>query len=162
MLRNEREVFRYVIALVPSLADAEDIVQETALSLWEKFDEYDRNQPFAPWACRFALNKVREHRRRSAKHATILSDEVLAKLLEERAQYEHDLDRRRDALVDCLNRLPDADRRLIDRRYRDNRSVADLAQADCGRGRDAIYKALQRIRRTIMECIRRTLQGGAA
>jgi len=30
-LRGEREVFRYVAALVPNVADAEDIVQQTAL-----------------------------------------------------------------------------------------------------------------------------------
>ena len=40
-LRSEREIFRYVAALVPNVADAEDIVQQTALALWEKFDSYD-------------------------------------------------------------------------------------------------------------------------
>src|SRR4026209_69721 len=59
-LRSEREVFRYVAALVPNVADAEDIVQQTALALWEKFDAYDRSQPFTPWACRFALNKAKQ------------------------------------------------------------------------------------------------------
>ena len=59
-LRSEKEVFRYVAALVPNMVDAEDIVQQTALSLWEKFDAYDPAQPFTPWACRFALNKARQ------------------------------------------------------------------------------------------------------
>src|SRR4026207_1647588 len=58
-LRSEREIFRYVAVLVPSVADAEDIVQQTAIALWEKFDAYDPNQPFTPWACRFALNKAK-------------------------------------------------------------------------------------------------------
>jgi hypothetical protein len=39
-LRSEREIFRYVAALVPNVADAEDIVQQTAVALWEKFDAY--------------------------------------------------------------------------------------------------------------------------
>ena len=30
-LRSEQEIFRYVAALVPNVADTEDIVQETAL-----------------------------------------------------------------------------------------------------------------------------------
>jgi RNA polymerase sigma-70 factor, ECF subfamily len=46
-----------VAPLVPNVADAEDIVQQTAIALWEKFDAYDPAQPFTPWACRFALNK---------------------------------------------------------------------------------------------------------
>jgi len=40
-LRSEREIFRYVAALVPNVTDAEDIVQQTAIALWEKFDTYD-------------------------------------------------------------------------------------------------------------------------
>src|SRR5207237_9075548 len=59
-LRSEREIFRYVAALVPHVADAEDIVQQTALALWQKFDAYDPCQPFTPWACRFALNKTKQ------------------------------------------------------------------------------------------------------
>src|SRR5438477_3311737 len=59
-LRSEREIFRYVAVLVPNITDAEDIVQQAALALWEKFDDYDPNQPFTPWACRFALNKARQ------------------------------------------------------------------------------------------------------
>src|SRR4051812_33561485 len=59
-LRSEREVFRYVAALIPNVSDVEDIVQQTALALWEKFDSYDPTQPFTPWACRFALNKTRQ------------------------------------------------------------------------------------------------------
>ena len=55
-LANKREILRYVVALVPSLGDAQEIVQQTAVALCEKFDDYDRSRPFAPWACRFALN----------------------------------------------------------------------------------------------------------
>jgi RNA polymerase sigma-70 factor, ECF subfamily len=49
--------FPLCVALVPNVADAEDIVQQAAIALWEKFDAYDPAQPFTPWACRFALNK---------------------------------------------------------------------------------------------------------
>ena len=41
-LRSEREVFRYVAALVPNVTDAEDIVQEVFLSVWRKAATYQR------------------------------------------------------------------------------------------------------------------------
>ena len=47
-LRSEREIFRYVAVLVPNSTDAEDVVQQTAMALWEKFDAYDPAQPFTP------------------------------------------------------------------------------------------------------------------
>ncbi len=66
-LRSEREIFRYVAALVPNVIEAEEIVQQTALTLWEKFDTYDPTRPFTPWACRFALNKTRQWMERRHK-----------------------------------------------------------------------------------------------
>ena len=47
-LRSEREIFRYVAALVPNVADAEDIVQQTAIALWEKFDAFARRSLSLP------------------------------------------------------------------------------------------------------------------
>src|SRR5687767_2642630 len=71
-LRSEREIFRYVAALIPNVADAEDIVQQTALVLWEKFDAYDESLPFTPWACRFALNKTRQWLERRQRWQALL------------------------------------------------------------------------------------------
>ena len=59
-----------------------------------------------------------------------------------------------------MDRLPDTDRALIDLRYQDNQPVIEMA-AESGCGPDAIYKSLQRIRRNLMECIRRSIEGGA-
>src|SRR3954467_5126238 len=59
-LSAERELFRYVAALVPNLADAQEIVQQSAVALWVKFDQYDPALPFTPWACRFALNLAKQ------------------------------------------------------------------------------------------------------
>src|ERR1035438_7427681 len=73
-LRSEREIFRYVTALVPNLVEAEEIVQQTALALWEKFDSYDPSRPFTPWACRFALNKARQWMERRQKWQILLAD----------------------------------------------------------------------------------------
>lgn len=35
-LRCAREVFRHVAALAPDIGDAEDLIQQTALALWER------------------------------------------------------------------------------------------------------------------------------
>ncbi|QDT44642.1 RNA polymerase sigma factor [Gimesia alba] len=69
-LANEREIQRYVAALIPARADAQEIVQQTAILLWEKFDKYDRSRPFAPWACRFALNVSRQWPARRAMRSS--------------------------------------------------------------------------------------------
>ena len=49
-LESEKDLLRYVMVIVPNVADARDIVQETAVALWDKIDRYDPDKPFAPWA----------------------------------------------------------------------------------------------------------------
>lgn len=43
--RYQPEVRRYVCRLMPATSDAEDVMQQTALRLWEKFNEYDSERP---------------------------------------------------------------------------------------------------------------------
>jgi RNA polymerase sigma-70 factor, ECF subfamily len=49
--RHQRKLYRYVAALLTRSDDAEDVLQETARVLWQKFDEYQPEEPFLPWAC---------------------------------------------------------------------------------------------------------------
>ena len=65
-LASERELLRYIMATIPRLSDAQDVLQETAVALWRKIDAYDPTVPFTPWACRFASNEIRAFLRRES------------------------------------------------------------------------------------------------
>src|SRR6187455_1637594 len=103
-LRSEREVFRYVAALVPNVADAEDIVQQTALVLWEKFHAYDPGKPFTPWACRFALNKTRQWLERRQRWQSLLERGLAEELAQRREELRPELDSRLRHLEGCLGK----------------------------------------------------------
>jgi RNA polymerase sigma-70 factor (ECF subfamily) len=151
-LRSEREVFRYVAALVPNVADAEDIVQQTALALWEKFDAYDATQPFTPWACRFALNKTRQWLERRQRWQALLGGGLAEELAQRREELRPELDLRLGHLETCLGRLPGEQRALIEGYYYRRGGIDKLAE-DAGRTVAATYKALQRIRQSLQTCI---------
>lgn len=151
-LKNETEVLRYVMALVPNCTDARDIVQDTAVSLWRRFDDYDPGMPFAPWACRFALNKVRHHWRRERRQQRLFSEETMDFLAARRTELAEVMDFRRDHLQECLRHLPEKSRALLVGYYFREQSVEELSVLT-GRTVDAIYKALQRIRKGLCVCI---------
>src|SRR5688500_14309378 len=113
-LRSEREVFRYVAALVPNVADAEDIVQQTALALWEKFDAYDPNQPFTPWACRFALNKAKQWIERRQRWQALLEGGLAEELTQRREELRPEMEIRLRHLEGCLNKLPDEQHAIVE------------------------------------------------
>lgn len=156
-LQSERELLRYIMALVPNLNDARDILQDTAVALWQAMDKYDPQKPFTPWACRFALNLTRQFLRTEARRNRRFTEEVTELLEQRRAELAPDLDARRSFLSDCLNQLPREQRDLIQGYYFDEESIAHLG-AKLQRGSEAIYKALQRIRATLHQCLERKLQ----
>jgi RNA polymerase sigma-70 factor (ECF subfamily) len=151
-LRSEREIFRYVAALVPNVADTEDIVQQTALALWEKFDAYDPNQPFTPWACRFALNKTKQWIERRQRWQALLENGLADELARRREELRPELETRLRHLEDCLAKLPDEQRSLVEGYYYRRDGVERLAE-NAGRTVAATYKTLQRIRQALLLCI---------
>ena len=151
-LRSEREVFRYVAALVPNVADAEDIVQQTALVLWEKFDAYDPSQPFTPWACRFALNKTRQWIERKQRWQALLEGGLAEELAQRREELRPELDSRLRHLEGCLGKLPAEQFTLIEGYYYRRDDMEKLA-TNSGRTVAATYKMLQRVRLALQTCI---------
>jgi RNA polymerase sigma-70 factor (ECF subfamily) len=151
-LRSEREIFRYVAALVPNVADAEDIVQQTALSLWEKFDAYDPSQPFTPWACRFALNKAKQWIERRQRWQALLDGGLADELAQRREELRPELETRLRHLEGCLAKLPDEQRSLVEGYYYRRDGIEKLAE-NSGRTVAATYKTLQRIRQALQVCV---------
>ena len=151
-LRSEREIFRYVAVLVPNVTDAEDIVQQTAMALWEKFDAYDPSQPFTPWACRFALNKARQWIERRQRWQALLDHGLAEELAQRRQELQPDFEQRLKHLEGCLGKLPEGQRSMVEGYYYERASIQTLAQR-AGRSEAATYKMLQRIRHALLVCV---------
>jgi RNA polymerase sigma-70 factor (ECF subfamily) len=160
-LRSEREIFRYVAALVPNLADAEDIVQQTALALWEKFDAYDWSQPFTPWACRFALNKAKQWIERRQRWQALLEGGLAEELAHRREELRPEMEARLKHLESCLGKLPEEQRSIVEGYYYRRDGIEKLAEHS-GRTVAATYKILQRIRQALQVCIENAAKGAAS
>jgi RNA polymerase sigma-70 factor (ECF subfamily) len=156
-LRSEREIFRYVAVLIPNVADAEDIVQQTALALWEKFDAYDPAQPFTPWACRFALNKARQWIERRQRWQTLLENGLAEELAQRRQELQPEFERRLSHLDACLERLSPSQQSIVRAYYYDRNRIETVAQ-QTGKSVAATYKMLQRVRHTLQRCVEDRVQ----
>jgi RNA polymerase sigma-70 factor (ECF subfamily) len=163
VLNSERELQRYVMAIVPDREDARDIVQETLISLWKKRDRYDPSRPFVPWACRFAANEIRMLRRRRKRWRWIASEELIDLLLARREELSGQLDERHEQLQKCLGKLPERQRTAIARYYFHEEAVPQVADR-LSTSAEAIYKILQRARQYLFDCITRGLvaKGGTS
>jgi RNA polymerase sigma-70 factor (ECF subfamily) len=151
-LSSERELFRYVSALVPNVADAEEIMQQTAVALWKKFDQFDPAQPFTPWACRFAINFVKQWAASRERWKKLLEAGLAEELANRRVQLRPQFESRLSHLDQCLEKLPAEQRGIVEDYYYRRQTVADIA-ATTRRSVESVYKTLQRVRTSLRQCI---------
>ena len=155
--RYERKLYRYVAALLTHPADAEDVLQETARVLWQKFDQYRPEQPFLPWACAIAHYEVLNHCQRERTRQKHFRPAVIDLLAEARLKHDDLFDAQSRWLSNCLQKLAEIDRRLIEQRYASKGTLAEMA-TETGRSPNALYKSMQRVRRTLLECVQSGLK----
>ena len=117
MMTYQRRIFAYIHTLVPSRSDAEDILQETSLTICEKFKDFEIGTNFYSWACQIAYWKVRAARKKFATSKVVFNQEVLDVISQTRGEMVEELDHRHGALARCLEKLNDRDRRMVLTRY---------------------------------------------
>lgn len=158
-LSSERELLRYVAAMVPNVGDAEEIVQQAAVELWKKFDQYDERQPFTAWACRFAINIVKQWAASRKRWQALLEPGLAEELANRRDQLRPQFESRLSHLDQCLEKLPSVQRGVVEAYYFRRRSIEVIA-AETRRTVESVYKTLQRIRLILRQCIEMAEQKG--
>jgi RNA polymerase sigma-70 factor, ECF subfamily len=156
-VRCQQDLYAYILSLVPNIADAQDVLQETAIALWAKADEYRLDEPFMPWAARFAwfqVRKFRMYQARRHRRVVALSDEAVAALAADRAAFDGVAVDRGLTLQQCVERLAEDDRLLLRQRYDLRVSIREVAQ-DRGVEPGQLYKRLGRIRQALLDCVQR-------
>lgn len=155
--RAQRQLHAFILSMVWNPAEADDVLQETNLVLWEKADEFDDQRPFLPWAMRFAQLQAMAWLKRNRRVQRVVFDDDLAQLLAEEVAADEPLfEARRKALAECLQKLGPEQRELIARRYEPDASVNAMADAG-GTTPGAVSDRLRRIRRALLDCIQATL-----
>jgi RNA polymerase sigma-70 factor (ECF subfamily) len=149
-------IYKYIRTLVPDSDSAQEIFQETSVLLWQKYDEFEPGSNFFAWACRIAYFAVLSNRRDRGRDRLQFDDLLLETIAEERVEMESSLQAQQRALPDCMRRLPPKDYELIERHYGGATSVREIARQS-GRSVNTLYKALERIRRTLMLCIEKKM-----
>lgn len=156
--KSQRQLHGFILSMVWNPVEADDVLQETNLVLWEKAGDFDDSRPFLPWAMRFAqfqaMAWLKRHRRQQER---LVIDDDLAKLLaDEAAADEPAFESRRVALASCMQKLRPEERSLIARRYEPDASVNAMADA-AGITPKAVSDRLRRIRHSLRECIEKTI-----
>ncbi|WP_437192215.1 sigma-70 family RNA polymerase sigma factor [Planctomicrobium sp. SH527] len=158
--RDRERIFRYIYSLLSNYSDAEDVFQKCSLLLWHKFSEYDRDRSFLPWACGVALNEVRNFLRLSERKRMRFDSALLAQISDERLEVMESQESTAEGLAvlkDCVDSLPRRDRELVRIAYGGDLTVKDFAES-LGQPLQTLYNRLGKVRRILLDCVRRKLR----
>jgi len=139
--------------LLPGWQDVDEVMQQTSLVLWKKFEEFEEGTNFTSWACVIARFEALRYRRDKARDKHIFSAELIEILAEETEKNRDKLEKETLALQKCLNKLPEKQRNLTLTAYSGDKNIKEVAEL-FGRTATAMYKALNRIRTNLLKCIK--------
>jgi RNA polymerase sigma-70 factor (ECF subfamily) len=157
-LENERRLYAYILTLLANHTDAEDVLQEASLVMWDKFDEQHPPDNFIAWGCRIAYFKVLDFCKKNQRRRVCFSEAMLKRVSETMVEQASslELDERREALARCIEKLAPKQRDLLVRRLARGATTQSTA-VEVGRSVDAVYKALSKIRQTLFDCVNRSM-----
>jgi RNA polymerase sigma-70 factor (ECF subfamily) len=151
---HQRTLYGFLYTLVPNPADAEDLLQQTSLILWQKFGEFKPGSNFLSWACQIAHFTVLDYLKKRRRSRVVFSEELISKLAETRHKQEDTKLADLTSLSDCIDKLSVIDRRLIELCYTTNHDIKEAA-IELERPVSSVYVSLVRVRRLLMACLQR-------
>jgi RNA polymerase sigma-70 factor (ECF subfamily) len=154
---NERSLFAYVCALSPNWQDAEEIMQQVRIRIWQDFDQYDPAKPFGAWARAIAYYLTLAYRKERSRQPEFFSERILEEVSLTYEVVADTVNDRRTALVSCLEKIGSQKRRIIEEYYLSTEPSQQLADK-LSLTPNALRQLLFRIRKTLFDCVERNVQ----
>ena len=155
LVEHEPRVRSFLRGLLPTWQDVEEVTQEASLVAWRKFAEFEEGTSFGGWLLTIARYEALKYRRRLARSPLVFDDDLCELLAEEASRNESEQERRHH-LEDCLQKLDASRRDLLLKAHAPGVVIRDLAE-QVGKGEQALYKTIQRLRVTLLQCVARAM-----
>ena len=74
---SQRRLYAYIMSLTANVDAAEEVLQNTNVTLWRKADEFEAGTQFARWSFRVAYYEVLAYRKRCFQDRHVFDDGLL-------------------------------------------------------------------------------------
>lgn len=154
-VRFSPELRGFILALLPNPSHADDVFQETFLTVTRKAADFRPGTNFLAWACTIARYKVLEAARTRTGGMRPLSEEVMESLCAAMPEPQNEA-QELQALNQCIEELHPHTRRAVELRYEQGHKPAEIANR-LGWTAESVYVVLSRARAVLRECVGRKL-----
>jgi RNA polymerase sigma-70 factor (ECF subfamily) len=162
LARHKSMLIGYIHAIVGDYDLCEDVYAEMMVAVSRKADQLDLDRPLGPLFRSMARNLSLYELRKRSRGPVVVDPAILDTVSSEIDEYDQEefMERRKHALRLCLEKLPDARRRLIDLRYFSGLSYDRIAGL-LDQSRNTLYVRVHQTHAILSECVRHQLNTGA-
>ena len=157
-MTSQRSIRIFINTVVYNKSDVEDLLQEVACLVAEKYDEYDSTRPFLPWAIGIAKIKIAEFYRRQKREMALKAGQFSDSLSEACIRSHQQSHPYLTGLEHCLKELDAKSRKLLMFRYSEDLSAVRIAEK-LNTSPGSVRVMLNRIRNRLRHCIQLKLAG---
>ena len=158
LTQNYCRINSFIFCMVPNEIDSEDIMQETTVLMWEKFNQYKPGTNFVAWALTIAKYKILSYQRDKQRNRIHFDDQVI-EMIEAASKAKFTSDNTVEkvtALKKCIQKLPRKQRTILQQKYSNGLSTKMLAHGQ-GVSVPTVYRYLSRIYINLHNCINQVL-----
>lgn len=143
----------YILSLLSSADEADDILQETNTYILTHLDKYERGTNFKAWSFQIAFFRVKSHiRDRQRRGYVELPDDLIEHISYAASEYYSSPNPRLQSLHLCIQKLSSKERLLLRLKYIEQGSITKLAD-QTNQTANSLHKALSRIRQALRSCV---------
>jgi RNA polymerase sigma-70 factor (ECF subfamily) len=145
----------YIISMIPIVADAEDILQDTKICVWKDFSKYESGTHFGAWARRIAYHRILAFRKKKAiENKKIVFSEEFYEVVDRHTEIDESyLAERTQKLMSCINQLQAEHKKAVVLKYQKGLSIEEVSQK-IQRTVAATYRLVSRVRMALKDCVR--------
>jgi|GEM_PF-180387 len=155
---NSRMLTAFIQSAVRNPAAVDDIWQETMVTAWKRWDDFDRSRPFGAWLRGIARNNIRSWQRATAKNHTSVDNSTLeyfdAVFAQIQSREGDTFTEKLEVLRLCIQALPAHYKDVVNLRYEEGLMPATIAEQQT-RPLETIKKRLQRAKTMLFDCMTR-------
>ena len=159
-LASQKSIYAFILSLVASTSDADDILQETLTVMWNKFEEFESGTNFVAWGKQIARYKAMDYLRKNRTSKFCFDSDVL-KLIESKSGQMDNLPDRNEAMKKCIRKLSEKYRSILKMRYGQDMSFKQIS-LEFGVTKQSIHRMVSRIHALLAKCIKSTLSSRGA
>lgn len=151
-VQYQSQLKAFALVLSPNFVQADDLIQETFLTITAKAHEFDLDSNFLAWSRAILRFKVLEARRATGEKTIDYLDSLAASCPDHWGNQE-----RLQVLTQCIQDLAPKAREIILLRYQREHSPSQIAEL-LSRTVNSINVALSKTRLALRECMDRQIQ----